>query len=207
MKEFTEPELVIISKLNLAISQTLDLDEVLNITVQYIAKYMNAQVCTVRLVEENYLSIGASTGYKDESSRQHKIKIDQRLERIIGMREPLVITNLDIDEELPTSRRRRMQWEGMKTYLGLPLVAHDTGIGILSVYKDNVYNWSSGEIDFAMALSNQSAIAIHHARLYREMKEKAEWLKITQNIVKTLNSASSLDEVFRAIATQASHIE
>jgi len=65
MKEFTESELAIISRLNLAISQTLDLDEVLNITVQYIAKYMDAQVCTVRLVEENYLSIGASIGYED----------------------------------------------------------------------------------------------------------------------------------------------
>jgi len=167
---------------------------------------MDAQVCTVRLVEENYLSIGASIGYEDEFSRRHKIKIDQRLESIIHDQKPLAITNLDIDEELPTSRRRGMRWEGMQAYLGLPLVAHGTGIGILSIYKDNLYNWSSGEIDFAMELANQAAIAIDHARLYKEVGEKAEWLKVTQNIVKTLNSASSLDEVFRAIATQASRI-
>ena len=206
MKEFTESELAMISKLNLAISRTLDLDEVLDITVQYTAKYINAQVCTVRLVKENYLSIGASVGHKDEFSRQHKIKIDQRLERIIRDRQPLVIPNLDIDVELPSSRLRRMRWEGMKAYLGLPLVAHGTGIGILSIYKDNVYNWSSEELDFALELANQAAIAIDHARLYREVGEKAEWLKVTQNIVKTLNSASSLDEVFHAIATQASRI-
>jgi len=206
MREFTESELAMISKLNLAISRTLDLDEVLKIATEYMAKYMNAQMCTIRLVEENYLSVGVAIGHEDEFSRQHKIKIDQRLERIIYAREPLIIPNLDINAGIPASRRRRMRREEMKAYLGLPLVAHDIGIGILNVYKDNVYNWASEEIDFAMALSSQAAIAIHHARLYREVKEKAERLKVTQNITKSLNSASSLDEVFRAIATQASRI-
>jgi len=214
MREFTESELAMISKLNLASSRTLDLDEVLEIATKYMAKYMNAQICTIRLVEGNYLSVGVATGYKDEFSRQHKIKIDQRLERIVYDREPLIIPNLDIDAGIPASRSRRMRGERlslspqeeMKAYLGLPLVAHGIGIGILSVYKDNVYNWASEEIDFALALSSQAAIAIHHACLYREVKEKAERLKVTQNITKSLNSASSRDEVFRTIATQANNI-
>ena len=61
--------------------------------------------------------------------------------------------------------------QGFQSYLGLPLVAKDQVVGILSFYSREARGYSDEEINFLRSLAGQAAVAIQNARLLDELKK------------------------------------
>lgn len=155
-----------LADLSRAISSTLDLQEILKTAVERTAQVMEARMATIRLLEGDHLNVGMAVGYREPAAREHPIPIDQRLAQIIAGGQPLILPDLEADPELPPTRRERMRREGVRAYLGVPLIAKDRAIGILSVYRQYVHQWTPEELDLASTIANQVAIAVENARLY-----------------------------------------
>ena len=155
-----------------AISSTLDLDEILRTAVARTAQAMEARICTIRLVEGDHLNIGVAVGYRDEAAREHPIPIDERLARIVRDGQPLVIPDIEADAGLPPSRRERMRREGVRAYMGIPMMARGRPTGILSIYREEPHAWVSQEVAFASTIASHVATAVEKARLHKAVLEE-----------------------------------
>jgi len=170
-------QLSTLADLSKAISSTLDLQEVLKTAVESAAQVMEARSATIRLLEGDHLDVGVAVGYRDPAAREHPIPIDRRLKQVIEGCQPLILPDLEADPELPPARRERMRREGMRAYLGVPMMAQKQAIGILSVYRAEPHQWSSEEVELASTIANQVAIAVENARLYQAVAEAKRQLE------------------------------
>jgi PAS domain S-box-containing protein len=173
--------LSVLADVSRAVSSALDLQEVMKRAVERTGQSMAARIATIRLIEGDHLNVGAAVGYRDPAAREHPIRIDQRLAQIIEGCQPLVLPDLEADPDLPLARRERMQREGVRAYLGVPMIAKDRTIGILSIYREEPHQWTPGEVELASTIANQVAIAVENARLYQEaQRELAERKRVEE---------------------------
>ena len=170
-------ELSALNAIAASLTSTLDLDEVLESIVTRVAQVMGARICTIRLVEGDELTIGAAVGYRDEPSRQHTIKIDERLARIVRDQKPLLIEDLWKAEDIPQRRRDRAEHEEVHAFLGVPMISREKTIGILSIYREEPHHFREEEVTLLSTVANQTAVAIERARLHERVREHAEDLE------------------------------
>ncbi len=66
---------------------------------------------------------------------------------------------------------------GFRSYLGLPLIAKNHAVGILSFYSQQERHYSDEEVNFLRSLAGQVAVAIHNSQLYEETSRQASALE------------------------------
>jgi two-component system, NtrC family, sensor kinase len=59
---------------------------------------------------------------------------------------------------------------GLRSMLAAPLVVGDRAVGAITVFRRDVHRFSPGEEELLLALADQAAIALEHARLYTEQE-------------------------------------
>ena len=151
------------------LSQAQSVEAMLELAVTEAARLTSSKICTVRLVEGDFLTEGVAHGYLHPLSRLHRIRIDDRLSSIVHDLHPLIISDLMEDPGLPPSRRERSVREGVRAFLGVPMVHRGRGIGLFSLYKSGPHHWSEDEITLAGALAARTADEINSLRSYRRL--------------------------------------
>ncbi|MCJ7666829.1 MAG: GAF domain-containing protein, partial [Anaerolineae bacterium] len=182
-------ELTALNVIAQSLTRSLELDEILESIVTHIAQVMQARICTIRLVKGNELTVGAAVGYRDEASRQHTIKIDKHLARIVRDQQPLVVEDLWVAKDIPPSRRMRAWREEVHSFLGVPMISKRKTIGVLSIYREKPHLFSEEEVRLLSTIANQAAIAIEDARLHEKVREHTEELeRLVQERTKELQA-------------------
>jgi class 3 adenylate cyclase len=108
------------------------------------------------------------------------------LQKLIATRQPVVLEELSPEEhlqsfDLPLQRRA-------KALLIVPLIIEDEIIGSISLRQtENRRQWTAREINLAIAIAEQAAIAVEQARLYNSTKRQAQFLHQKGKKVKELN--------------------
>ncbi len=170
-------ELTTLNTIAESLTGTAEQDEILESIVTRVAQVMEARICTIRFVEGDELTIRAAVGYRDEPSRQHTIKIDERLARIIRDRKPLVIEDLWTAADIPQSRRERAKHEEVHAFLGVPMISREKTVGILSIYGGEPHQFREEEVRLLSTVANQTAVAFERARLHEKIKREARELE------------------------------
>jgi signal transduction histidine kinase len=67
--------------------------------------------------------------------------------------------------------------QGFRSYLGLPLIAKDQAVGILSFYDQEERRYGDDEINFLRSLAGQAAAAIYNSQLYEQTSRQATALE------------------------------
>jgi signal transduction histidine kinase len=73
--------------------------------------------------------------------------------------------------------REVVQEAGLRSWLGVPLKAHDTVIGVLYVISHTPQQFCDDDQQLLNALSDQAAIAIENARLYEQVRQHTNELE------------------------------
>jgi signal transduction histidine kinase/GAF domain-containing protein len=96
---------------------------------------------------------------------------------------------------------------GARAWLGVPLLAHDRLIGIMSVstYREG-YTYSDEHVDVLLTIAAQAAIAIDNARLYQQSARQAHQLATLNQIGRTLTSSLDPDRVPALIIEQVTDL-
>ena len=86
--------------------------------------------------------------------------------------------------DTPTSRtsratclRSEMLWAGYRAILAVPLLRNDALLGGLVLCRKRPGSFAADTVDLVETLANQSALAIHNARLFQEIEEKGRQLE------------------------------
>jgi len=182
-------------EIDTAISSTLDIRTVLNVLLEKIELFLRiAAASTVRLLnrETGDLESLACRGFDEQEWRsQARAVLGGRAQRVVETKAPVVSANIHTDErtyDMEIFRKR-----GLISYLGVPLIAHDKVLGVLSIYSRQEHEFSKEEIDFLNTLAGQAAIAIHNAQLYEEVGRSKSELELTNAYLeKSLRQLSGL---------------
>ena len=73
--------------------------------------------------------------------------------------------------------REVIQEAGLRSWLGVPLKAHDTVMGVLYVISRTPQQFGNDDLQLLSALGDQAAIAIENARLYEQVRQHTEELE------------------------------
>ena len=160
--------------INLAITSTLELHKVLTLLLAKIDQLLPYSATTVRLYNKETQALEAIVSRNvDEDQTESEVSDagGSLARRVFDTKTPLVSSNLHTDPQVsePEFFRKR----GLVSFLGVPLLAKDEALGVLSFYTKEEHLFVDDEIEFLSTLAGQAAIAIHNSQLFEQIKKQA----------------------------------
>lgn len=152
---------VMIHELGKRINSAHDLNEILDLVVTRLPEIMHLKAATVRFFEEKgRLTLKAAHGLSQEYLARGPLDKEAATYYLIHG-EPVVI--LDAQEDVHTVYHKEAKAEGIRSILAVPISFRDEVIGILRLLCSQIRYFSEADISFAMAIAEQSGIAIQRA--------------------------------------------
>lgn len=160
----------------------LDLNHLLQRLTNEVINIFKVNCALVCLREPNgSFRIRAVSGMTLPAYRRADIEGQGRTSWILENRKPLVIPDMrQQDPSLP--KGTGLDKMGFRSYLGVPIMLKEEGIGTLVVLNKPVRDFTDRDIFFLQQLAAEAAVAIHHAMLFDELKRLNQDLeKATQH--------------------------
>ncbi|KJR40893.1 GAF-domain-containing sensor protein [Candidatus Magnetoovum chiemensis] len=200
-KEF----LKLFREISKAVSSTLNIQEVLNIIVENTAKAMRVKGASIRLIQENTKKLVLGAVYGLSEKYQAKGPVDEELEILRKANfQPIPIYDTAKDPRI--LYKKQTIEEGVKSVLIVPIKYRDKIIGILKLLSGWFKEFKEDEIEFAVALAEQCALAIENAMMYEKKYKEARYLKTIQELTKLMTKSSNLNEVLKLIVNKITEI-
>ncbi|HEX9077161.1 MAG TPA: GAF domain-containing protein [Anaerolineae bacterium] len=190
-------ELEILYEIGVAISSTLEIDEILRVAYRHIASALNVNTFFIALYDEAkrelHFEFLADNGVVSP-------KFTQPLDASVGLsgwivehRKPLMIGDLQNTGDAPAT----LAGSPTHSWLGVPLIVKDRLIGVMSVQSHEPNRFDTGHLWLFSSIANQISIVIENARLFAETRSRAEELSAVNEIARVINSTLDLDKVLQ----------
>ena len=179
-----------------------DHQEVMDAVVRSLPHLLTIDACTIRLLDASVGSfvLGAAHGVSLEYLSREVLDTEETL-AMVRSGHPVYSAHVDEDPFLPFREAARR--EGIKSVLTLPILRQGELIGIMRLLTRNPRSFSSDEISFAMALAEQTGIAIAHGRMFKEMEAQVALVREIQSISTLVNSTLDLETILGALVERA----
>ena len=174
-------ELKALGEVSQAVSSTLDLEMVLTSIVRHAVQLSKTDTGTIYEFDEAEgvfvpsINYGAHAEYV-EALRESRLRVGDRT--VIGQaaikRAPDQVPDL---ADVPDYPLPYVQQAGYRAVLALPLLREDRIIGGLVVRRKAAGEFPTPVVDLLQTFAAQSVLAIHNARLFREIEEKGRELE------------------------------
>jgi PAS domain S-box-containing protein len=166
-------------EINRAITEVLDLEQVLNRIVRVSAELLGGSAGLIVLRDE----VGAWTIRSSHGINQDFLKeLDPLLADIPEHGDPAKFALPEVNRRL--QRMTRAASMGLLTGVGLPMIAGGEVIGVIFVFRSYRSRFSTEDRNLLGAFASQAAIAAHNARLFTQLRQQK------QNLDAILESAA-----------------
>jgi len=162
-----------IHKVNKVILSTLKIDQVLEMITKRACQIMEADVCSLRLLDETgeNLELVATYGHSKEYIRRKKtLKLQESLAGLAAIKKKAVAIT-DVQKDSRYTYPHLAKEAGLRSLLSVPLIVKDKVIGVLNVYTKKQRHFSASEKNLLCLFADQTAIAIENARLFKELHD------------------------------------
>ena len=178
-----DSELENIRQAGILITSSLDIERILALLMELGIAEVMAEVGAILLVEKENISTAISWGLGEEIiHRVGYISGEKVLDSVIATGQPAVSVNTETDEALA----RIDEFEFIKNFMFVPLVAHGSVVGVMVVInKQDAEGFDDKDLEHLSSLAGFSAVAIENARLHATELEKEKMeqeLKVAHNI-------------------------
>ena len=160
------------------LSSTLSLEELLQSILKQCAVVVPYSVSSITIYENSRPVLAATAGESSLAEHEQQklstiFEASPILSRLIEARRPVIVPDIPNDPEwIPFPGE-----ESLRSWMGVPMLARDSLIGILMLYSDQLNAYSKEHLDFAQGLAAHAALAIENARLYRALEKQASHLE------------------------------
>jgi signal transduction histidine kinase len=173
-----------LSEVGQAVSSTLDLETVLRTIVSRATQLASMEGGAIYEYEEarQEFRLRATDRLPDElvdALRSTAIpKGEGAIGRVATDGEPLAIPDIADERAYQSRVREILLREGYRSVLALPLLRQRRLLGGLVVNRKSPGRFEPHVVELLRSFATQSALAIHNARLYREIEEKSRQLEV-----------------------------
>ena len=182
-----------------AISASISIDEVLDLIVTNVVKVMNVKASLLRLLnkETRELEIAAYHGLSEKYANKGPVAYDASIDDALAGQSASVY---DITEHEDSKYYNEAVEEGIRSILSIPLRVEKEVIGVLRMYTAEPVNYNDDDLKFMSALADQAAIGIVNARRFEtELANEKEYLRVFEEVTKTVSSTLDLNEILYMI--------
>ncbi|MBE9032262.1 GAF domain-containing protein [filamentous cyanobacterium LEGE 11480] len=162
------------------IRESLELDQVLNTSVQAIRQLFNIDRCKFLWyqvdgeIKEFKLSCVSTDISQATKLSYYPIQELPTLQEKFLKPEIFRLDNLETDQQLSEADRGLLLMNGFKSLLCTAVHTHSNGIGIIVCeHFQNQHTWSDDEVELLATVADQLAIAISQADLYQSSRNSA----------------------------------
>jgi diguanylate cyclase (GGDEF)-like protein len=188
------------------VAATLNPDEAIQLILEQLARVVPYDSASVQLLRDSYLEIVGGRGWPDLSTvvgERFPVPGNNPNTQVILEKKPLVV---EIQQDDYPSFRRKSGQQQIASWLGVPLVVHESVIGMLAMDSRQENAFSDQHARLAAAFAGQVAIAMENARLFAEANQRADELTslyhAAQDLGISLEPAVVLEQLARHL-TQA----
>lgn len=200
-------ELATIYEIGMALTSTLDLEQLLSLIAKNSTQSLRAQGCTIRLM--NLPETVSRKSYSSFSISGDVIEnVDTRIGEIIAARTArekkcVLIQDLSGDPSLPAVPGAKA------SVLSVPLIFQDRVIGVITLYnKQDERSFTEDDLQLLSTIASSAAVAVENAAIYQRMEElasesriRAQELSILYDIGTAMSTTLNLDRLLRIILT------
>ncbi len=203
-------ELATIYEIGVALTSTLDLDQLLSLIAKNSTQFLRAQGCSIRLVNQPAIASDktcSSFSLAGDVIREMDARIGEAVaERVVQAKKPLLVRDVTQDPSLPSG-----QSLPAGSVMSVPLIFHDRVIGVITLYnKQGEQPFTQDDLQFLTTAASSAAVAVENAAIYKRMEDlaseartRAQWLSILYDIGTAMSTTLNLDRLLRIILTAA----
>ena len=181
-----------------SISQSLDIDEMLNITLLNVLQIMGAEGGGINLTEENgtvlHLKVhkGLSQKFVDAVKT---IKMDFGVSgQAVRMRIPVAV---DISMYPEKSLIPLLREIGVISIASTPILFKDRILGTINIHYMHPHTLSQDELDLLASIGNELGVAVENLNLFSEIQRHDRTLEALYTIDRVISQTLDLDIIFR----------
>jgi signal transduction histidine kinase len=169
--------------LNRGITSTLDVTSVLRTLLDQISRLFTSYAVTVSWInpQNKTLETIAYRGANEADPTTEELASANSLPLLVLQQQSLVAIH-DVATDPRASDHEFLLRHRWTSYLGLPLIAKEETLGVLSFYARDKRELSPQDLSFLKALVNEAAIAIYHSRLFEQTQKQAAELEQSNKI-------------------------
>ncbi len=180
------------------VSQPLDIDEMLNRTLENVVQIMDADGGGINLTERNgtilHLKVhrGLSQRFVDAV---RTIKSDFGVSgRAFEMRKPIAI---DISGYPDKSLIPMLRDEGIVFIASTPIIFKDRMLGTINIHYMSPHTLSQNELDLFASIGNELGVAVENLHLFSQLHRHGETLEALYAIDRVISQTLDIEIIFR----------
>ncbi|MFZ0545246.1 MAG: GAF domain-containing protein, partial [Candidatus Promineifilaceae bacterium] len=166
---------------NVALTQSLDLDTILEIFLDYLQQLIGYEDGAILLHEwESFFRVYDGGGHHEDSSHRQPVRLNidipafRPAREVVDRQQSLIIDNLDSDlNSLFFGHECGVQG----SWLGVPLLGQEKAIGLCSLEHADPHYFTERHRQLAEALAAQATVAIHNAQLFNQVRRGRERMR------------------------------
>lgn len=191
-------ELTALHNIDLAITSTLSLDEVLQRVYEQVSGLMDVTTFYIGLYNKRKGKLRISL-VVDEGDRLEPITLDVQTGSgfagwVVRNRKPLWIDDWEREQD-------RLPVEGIargtptQSLMVVPLLVKDELVGVISTQSYEPHAFDEGHRRLFSSIASQVAIAVENARLFGQVNRRLKEMRLLQRIIVAASSTLDFDEV------------
>ena len=193
----------IINRIVGAMRGTLVLDEVLQTTVDLVHEHLGVNRCMVFMKHPNAekMQISYVSGATPEAKQLlgKNCRLLECYEATLMQGNSVVLSRISSDDANEDAIAITRKW-GIRAILIIPLAYEGDFLGCLCLHQcDREREWSADEMTLMTTITDQCAIAIHHAQLFALIQQQAAREQLLNRISRELNSILDPDYILEEI--------
>jgi signal transduction histidine kinase len=176
----------------------LDLGDLLAALLVRARDLLDANTCAVLLLdpETNELVARAAVGIEEEVERGVRIPLGLGFAgRVAAGRKPVFLPDVDHADVLNPILREK----GIKSLLGVPLIAGGEVLGVLHVGTLTPRLFTEEDVDLLQLAGDRAAVAIEHARLFEAERRARIRIENVQAVTDAALAHLEVDELLRVL--------
>lgn len=164
-----EKRLAALNRTAAILSQSLQLEDVLNRAIENVTDVMQTEIALISLVEEGgmELVLAAHRGVsKDLIGLISRVKLGEAFDGKVDEKGELLLKEDGFKDFDPA--RQALKAEGIKSLLVVPMKSKGSVVGTLSVAARSRRQFPRDDVELLTAIANQVGVSIENARLYEK---------------------------------------
>lgn len=183
-------ELVTLNSISNILNSRIEMDDLLRTVVDKIHELLKTEICSIRLLDGDWLKLKAISGKLKKHIYKDSINIHKAIVgRAVLEKKSIFLRNVKESDVYYNDKIFKLN-QNLAKLLFIPLILDNETIGVLSV--GFLREVDEVEIEILKAFSNHAAIAIEKAKLYQDLKDS--YVKTIRTLATAVEAKDSYTE-------------